>query len=283
MKKVILSLFCLFFALPALFALEVADNYTHNSKFWKNSAAMSIRPYYALKIGAEFDITEHDNFANNIYALRLPITLNISGLGLILKPFYYPDNANNASAWGGKMMLVSKLSEDEINETLVQAYIGGGFGSQKADVLRNGSLTSKDTFSQLAYELGLNIDFFNQFSFEAGGNAFQYLSGISNVQSVGGVLNQQELADLGTLDYVLGLPRASGGAKMRWRSVQSRSDNYISYRYIDFYRQKAAHSLMASSTIAIFSKLFLNISYNHLFIAGSTDKDLYGGGIMLKF
>jgi hypothetical protein len=88
---------------------------------------------------------------------------------------------------------------------------------------------------------------------------------------------------LGTLDFVTELPDYSGGVKILWKSAESRSDNFISYHYINFHNDACVHSLLLSSSVNIYRGVYLNFAYNHLFYVGDNDKDLYGAGIMLKF
>lgn len=264
------------------FALEIADSYTHNSSFWKNNISVSVRPAYGIMVGAEFDLAEHKKFDNHIYAFRLPVTLRSNEYGFIFKPFYYPDNANGAKAAGAKAMFVAGVNRDDIAQMSSQAFVGAGFAAQKADILKNGAVEQNKDFYQLAYEIGANYNFFDQYSFDISGNAYQYLSGINGVKDFGGVMNQQELADLGTLDYVLALPKGSAGLKIKWFSSINNSENYISYKYIDFFTQNAVHSVMLGSNLRVSENVYFNIAYNHLFESGC-DKDLYGGGFMLRF
>lgn len=275
-------MFCLAALTLPSFALDVSEHFTQNSRFWSNNVSVSARPAYYLSFGADFSITEHKHIDNHIYTFRLPIIFRTDSMGFTIIPFFNPDNANSAYAYGGKITFNTSVSRDEIDETSSKAYLGIGFGAQKADVLKNDVLTKKDSFYQLAYEAGVSYNFFNQYGFDMTANVFQYLSGIEGVKHVSGVMNQQDLADLGTLDYVLGLPKGSIGAKMSWKSAASNSDNYISYRYIDFNDESATHSLMLSSTLQIARSIFLNLAYNHLFVPG-TDRDIFGAGVVVKF
>jgi hypothetical protein len=202
-------------------------------------------------------------------------------MSLSLRPFYYPDNANGAYAFGGKFTLFGNMSRDEIRQEYSGFYLSAALGAQKADVVRGNVPMKKDFFYQAAYELGLNYSFFDRYAFDISGNIYQYMSGIEGVKNLYGAMNQTELADLYTLDYVLNLPKFSGGTKISWRSDVSRSDNYITYRYVDFHNAGAAHSLMLSSKLNIYNNLFLSLSYNHLFQNGSDD-DIFAIGAVLK-
>ena len=282
MKKLLIAALLIGTASNFAFSFDIADSHTHNSSFWKNTLSFSVRPAYVLTLGAEFDISEHKKFVNNIYAFRLPVTVRSRGYGIIVKPFWYPDNANGAKAAGGKVILTAGVNNDDVEQTSSSAYIGAGFAAQKADIVKGATVKPQENFYQVAYEAGINYDFFNQYSFDITGNIFEYLSGISGVDDLRGVMNQQELADLGTLDYVLGLPKGSAGIKIKWFSAINKSENYISYKYINFYTQDAVHSLMFGSNLRLSSNVYLNIAYNHLFEKGS-NRDIYGGGIMLRF
>lgn len=281
MKKLILIISLLIININ-LYAFDVADSHIYNSRFWKNSLSVSTRPSYNLLVGASFDITKHDNFDHHIYAVRVPIALRLWEADFLLQPFFYPNSSNDASAYGGKIQFGGMIKMDEVEQITTDMYISAAFASHKADVSRGGAVTQDDTFYQMAYELGVKYNFFKTYGFDISGNVFQYPSGITDVDGVAGVMNQQELADLGTLDYVLDLPKFSGGLKMLWNSPGNKATSFLSYRYIDFHKQSAIQSAMISTTVMVYSTLYVSLSYNHLFIHG-TDKDLFGGGIMFKF
>ena len=281
MKKII-AIFILLLSLSPAFSLSLADNYTHNSKFWRNSAMVSFSPVYPLAVGAEFDITEHKSFDNHIYELRVPIGLETADFSLRAVPFFLPDNANGSWAYGGKLMFSTGLKVNEIDGTAAEGYMSAGIVSQKADVLKNGVLSQKDTFAQAAYELGVLANFFGVYAFSVSGNVYQYLSGLDGVSGVRGVFNQAELADLGTTDYVLGLPRASGGIKATWRSEENRAESFISYRYIDMHNANARHSLLISTNMMLSAWATVRLSYNHIFIPNETDSDIYGIGLSVR-
>ncbi len=280
MKKLI-SIFIFVLTLTPVFAFSVADNYTHNSRFWRNSAAISFAPARQFFVGAEFDVTEHKDFDNHIYALRMPFGFTSDSLSIRAVPFFLPDNANGSWAYGGKLMFSSTIKMNEIDGTAAEGYLSAGIVSQKADVLKNGVLTEKDTFVQSAYEAGLVSNFFGVYLFNLSGSVYQYLSGLEGVKSIRGVFNQAELADLGTIDYMLGLPRASGGIKATWRSEENRAETFISYRYIDMHDDDPRHSLLMSTNVLVGAKASLRLSYNHVFIPNQTDSDIFGVGLSL--
>ena len=229
MKRLLLVVLFLF-SVSSIFAFNVSDSFTKNSRFWRNSVAVSFDNAYNFSIGTQFDLTEHRYFDNHIYGIKLPILLKVSDFGFALSPFYYPDNANNASAYGGKFTVSSKIREDQIENSSSVAYLSVGYADQKANYVKNGIAKNQEHYKQVAYELGLNFDYFDTYAFDVMGTYFQYPNGIKEITDFGGVLDQQELADLGTLDYVLYLPRSAVGARINWKSATSNSNNYIYYR-----------------------------------------------------
>ena len=205
--------------------------------------------------------------------------------GFYFKPFIVPDNANNASAYGAKAILTLNIKRDEIDNSSSNLFLSVGYANQNAYVTKSGLGSQKEDFKQLTYEGGLAFDYFNIYFFEFSGNFFDYISGISDVENVAGVLDQQNIASLDTLNYVLNLPKDSIGAKIKWNSQASQSLNTISYRYIEFKERdcRPQHSLMLSSLIRLSEKFYIDLAYNHIFIDSQKDKDIFRGALSFKF
>ena len=284
MRKIFLTLVLVCFSLGAN-ALELTEGFTYGKHFWQNTFSVSHDFNYLLNAGINFDLTEHEDIDNHIYTFSLPIMLRTENTGLLFRPFITPDNANNASAKGAKLSWTFTFKQDEINQSFAHLFLSAGFADQNAYIIKEGQLPKKDNFYQLAYDGGLVFDCFDVYFFEVSGNMFQYLSGINSVEGVAGVLDQQNIAYLGTLDYVIGLPKGSAEAKIRWKSTESKSDNSISYRFIEYYDKgrTAEHSLKITSKINMGDKVFVSLAYNHIFIIGHTDKDIFKGAISYQF
>ena len=239
----------------------------------------AVQPFFA---GAEFDITEPDDFAHHIYEFRVPMGIKTDTFFVKLTPFVIPDNGNNSSAYGGEIMFSTGLKVNEIDFTATEGYVSAAVVSQKAFVVKNNIANEKDTFIQSAYEAGITSNYFGAYSFTLSGNVFQFLSGLEAVQYMGSVFNQAELADLGTIDYLLKLPRGSAGLKINWHSQESSTDSFISYRYINIHQSNDRHSLLFNTSIFINERASLNLAYNHIFISKETDIDLYSAGLSVK-
>ena len=284
MRKFFLIFIFLFGAFWAN-ALELSESFIYDKAFWQNSISVSQDLSYMFNVGLNFDLTEHDDIENHIYTFALPLMFHTERFGLFFRPFIIPDNANDASAFGAKLAFNLGLKRDDIDNSSSDLFLAVGFAGQDAYIAKTGLGSQKEKFNQLVYEGGLMIDYFNVYFFEIGGNVFDYISGISDVEGVAGVLDQQNVSSLDTLNYVLNLPKGSIGAKIKWNSQASQSLNTISYRYIEF-RDKnvcAHHTIMFSSLIKVSYNWYINLAYNHIFINSQKDKDIFKGSISFKF
>lgn len=284
MRKIFLFFILCLLGLSAR-ALDISEGFTYSKDFWQNSVEISQNFDYMFNVGLNFDITEHDDIPHHIYTFSVPLMFRTEKVGLYLRPFIVPDNANDASAYGAKASFTFNIKQDEIDNSSSSLFLSAGFANQNAYVSKSDLSTKKEDFKQMSYEGGLIFDYFNTYFFEFSGNMFDYISGISDVENVAGVLDQQNIASLDTLNYVLNLPKASAGIKIRWNSEASQSSNTLSYRYIEFkeHDTKAHHSLMFSSAIMLKYNLYINLAYNHIFIQAQKDKNIFKGAISLKF
>ena len=278
-----------FIFLFSIFALKInaftiGQEFTYSKDFWQESAKISVPVSYAFNVGLDFDLTEHDDIDHHIYNFALPLMLRTDTFGLFFRPFITPDNANNASAWGAKLYATINIKDDEIEQTTAYSFLSVGFASQDAYVFKTGQTAQKEDFNQIVYEGGVLFDYFGIYFFEVGGNIFQYLSGINSVESVGGVLEQQNIASLDSLDYTLALPKGSAGLKIRWNSQESSSENSVSYRFIEFHDKGASahHSVQISSNIFVGDRFIVGLAYNHIFISSQKDKDIFKAALSLK-
>lgn len=284
MRKIFLTLIVSLVSLSAG-AFEISEGFTYSKDFWQNSVGISQDLNYMFNVGLNFDLTEHDAVNNHIYTFSLPLMFRAEKFGIYLRPFIVPDNANDASAYGAKAILTLNIKQDEVDNSSSSMFLSAGFANQNAYVTKSGLGSQKENFKQLSYEGGLVFDYFDMYFFEFSGNVFDYISGMSDVENVAGVLDQQNIASLDTLNYVLGLPKSSIGAKIKWNSDASQSSNTISYRYIEFKEPDicAQHSLMLSSVIMLKYNFHISLAYNHIFIQSQKDKDIFRGAISYKF
>ena len=280
MRKIIFTFIFVILSIGAG-AFEISETFTYNKNFWKNSFGFSQDIYYTMNAGFNFDLADSKDIPHHVYTFSFPLMFRGETVGLFVRPCFVPDTSNNASAYGAKLSWTCGLKYDEIENTSSNAFLSIGFAQQDAYITKTGGLTQRDNFYQLAYEGGIVLDFFKVYMFEISGSMFQYLSGISSVENVAGVLDQQNLADLGSFDYVLALPKGSAGTKIVWNSEASKSKNTLAYKFITFHDKDMPdnHSVVFSSDIMVNNNVVISLAYNHIFMSGKKDKDIFRGGI----
>ena len=280
MKK--LLCFCLFCTLGLSgFAFSFGDLFIQNSRFWQNTVALDVLSGSDVLAGLEFDLVEHRDLDDKIYAFRVPLMLKFSFLDLNFEPFFYP-KSNDAYAYGGKVTLKGVIRDDDINNNSSQGYLKFAYANQNADVERLG-ITDKENFRQFVFEGGLNFNFGDLYNFDISGNIFTYPDNVKNVDAFGGIMNQREIGKLGTIDYVLPLVRFSAGGGITWLSTENNAKSSVSYRYIGYEQDLTAHSVMAQTTIPLEDNLLVTLIYNHLFETHRTNRDLFAIGVNYLF
>ena len=281
MKK--LFLFLIFCGLTLQsFTLSVGDLFIQNSRFWQNKFSLDLLGQSDISAGFTFDVTEHKDRKDNIYAFHIPFMLNFSMLDVIADPFWYP-NTNNASAYGGSIKLQGLLRSDEINATYVKGYLKAAYANQNINIARGLSPQNKENFKQFAFDGGLDFNLANLYVFSLNGNVFSYSDKVENITYFGGIMNQSELADLGTIDYVLNLPEFSVGGVITWISNENNTKTSLSYKYINYKNNLINHSLMLKTLIPISEKLIATLIYNHIFETHHKNQDLFGIGLNYLF
>ena len=281
MKK--LLCFCLFCSLSlSSFAFSIGDFFIKNSRFWQNRVSLDILSGSDFLAGLEFDLTSHRDVENKIYAFRAPLMLKFDMIDFTLEPFFYPNTDNDASAYGGKFTVKGVIRDDEIHNNSSYGYLKVAYAVQSANVERLG-LIKKEDFRQIVFEGGLNFNFGNLYNFDLGGNIFNYPDNAKEVGTFGGIMNQAEVGNLGTIDYVLALTRFSVGGGITWLSTENNAKSSISYRYIGYEQDLTAHSVMIKTTVPIDDNVLISLIYNHLFETHRTNRDLFGAGINYLF
>ena len=282
MKKFLV--FCLFCGLvSSSFAISVGDTFIKNSRFWQNKFSLNFFSGDTALAGLEFDFTEHRDIEEHILAFRAPFMLNFPLVDFVFEPFFYPNTNNDTWAYGGSVTIKGILRDNEITNTSSLGYLKASFANQSANITRTVSPLNKENFRQLTFEGGLNLNFSNLFVFDLGGNIFNYPDNVDNVITFNGVMNQQEMGNLGTIDYVLALPRFSAGGGITWLSSENNAKSFISYRYIGYEQNLTTHSVMVNTMIPVDNNVIVTLTYNHLFETHKTNRDLFGVGINYLF
>lgn len=281
MKK--LSLLFLFLSLALKsFAFSAGDLFIKNSRFWQNKFSLNLLAQESISAGFTFDLTDHKDIKDNIYAFHVPFMLSFPIFDITVNPFWYPET-NNAEAYGGSVKLQSLIRSDDVNMTYVKGYFKAAFANQKTNIARGITPQNKENFKQLAFESGLDFNLANLYNFNLSGNIFSYPDKVKDITYFGGIMNQNDLADLGTIDYVLNLPEFSVGGIITWISNESNTRTSISYKYINYEHNLINHSLMLQTLIPISERWITTLIYNHIFENHHKNKDLFAIGLNYLF
>ncbi len=264
------------------FAFSVGDVFIKNSRFWQNKLSLEILTNDDVSTGLNFSLTDHKYRKENIYSFYLPIMMKTNFVDFIVEPFFYPNTNNDASAYGANLLIKGMLQENEIDSSYVMGYLKAAFANQKANIDRTGTPV-KENFKEFVFEGGLNYNLANIFSFDINGNIFTYKDKVKDIINFGGVMNQRDIADLGTIDYVLNFPLYSVGGAMTWISNDNNAKSSISYKYINYEQNLIAHSVMVQTVIPVNSNFLVNFIYNHLFENHGVNRDLFGVGLNYLF
>lgn len=201
-------------------------------------------------------------YGDRVYSFRLPLMYSGPSYYVSLKPFLYPVSPNTRSgASGGKLYLLTSLGETR-DESYTHLAVSGAWARQKALTNKAGVLERK-TFSQSAFEVQAEKSFFGQFFFQASAAGFTKPSGASNSTVRRPVLDQAELAYLGTLRPLTAIPDwALTGQLARSMKPEYDSHLYAGYSKISFRQADRANSVTAGMKLGLNEKSSLDMAYN---------------------
>lgn len=277
MKK-FLILFCLTLLSAVSAWAETADVsavYIYSSDYNQARAGASVA------LGTDFNVgiegrwvedkisAEEGGLKDPVYSVYLPVKLELEMLRLSLTPFYYfknkSDNAlyQDASAYGAQAQLLMNLRSDDLEERYTRAFINVAYARQKGTLFDQDG-TSNQNYTQMAYTLGLWQNFYNAFSFQASGTAYQYPDGITGVEGFRGVLNQNDLGFVQSYDVNRSLGKYTLAARITRMWPENRSTLYLGYHYAEFYTADPQHSFLLGNSFYVLPQARIDAAYNHL-------------------
>lgn len=263
--------------------------YIHSSDFNAARAAAALAIGTNLKAGIEAkyimldkNMAEKAGIDKNVYAVSMPWQIDLDLVKINLTPFYYFKNSStdyaqeqgwkDPSAYGLNTQLVMELQADEVEDLYTQAYIGVSYANQKGTLFKNGGVSDKEDFSQMAYTLGLRQSFFQAFTFHTAGTVYQYPNGITGVDRFRGIMDQQDLAFTQTFDYTRDLGKYALSARITRVWAETGSTLYGAYRYGEFYTSKPEHSFIVGNSFHVAKEAKLDVAYNHVQTTAGTNK-----------
>lgn len=292
MKKFILF-FAFCFCIPAALSartVDVSASYIGASHFDQVRAGLTIAPTLNLLTGVEAKMINERSFEDPVYSVNVPVRLDFDLMKIELAPFYYFKNKSDnplyqdASAYGISGRLIMALQDDEVNDLYTHAVIGVSYARQDGTVFYDNGSFSNTGYSQMAYTLELHKNFFRMFGFQVAANVFQYPDGITGVQGVRGVMDQQELAFTQTFDVVHDLAKYTVGARITRMWPDNNATLYLSYRYGEYYTADPEHSFIVGNSFAATRSISADIAYNHVrTIHNENKRDIFYARLVFSF
>ena len=292
MKKFILF-FAFCFCIPAALSartVDVSASYIGASHFDQVRAGLTIAPTLNLLTGVEAKMINERSFEDPVYSVNVPVRLDFDLMKIELAPFYYFKNKSDnplyqdASAYGISGRLIMALQDDEVNDLYTHAVIGVSYARQDGTVFYDNGSFSNTGYSQMAYTLELHKNFFRMFGFQVAANVFQYPDGITGVQGVRGVMDQQELAFTQTFDVVHDLAKYTVGARITRMWPDNNATLYLSYRYGEYYTGDPEHSFIVGNSFAATRSISADIAYNHVRTVHNDNKrDIFYARLVFSF
>jgi len=260
-----------------LAAAIAALTFTHASAAWwvendysfgsnglsKNSLTLFRKHSRVLTSGLNVSFyKDKTGYADRIYSFRVPVMYSGSKYFVSLKPFLYPVSPlTRSGASGGKLYLLTSLM-DETDESYLHLAVSGAWASQKAFMTEAGTPVRK-TFSQSAFEVQAEKSFYGQFFFQLTGAGFPKSPGISNSRLLRPVLDQSDMAYLGTFRQLTALPEWALTAQVA-RNMKPEYDShlYAGYSKISIRQAGIANSAIFGLKLGLNEKSNLDMAYN---------------------
>ena len=292
MKRII-PIFVLLFAVSISQAktVEVETAYAGSSHFDKVQARATAALNLNVQAGLEATFAkEHHVFKKPVYSVSVPVLLDLDLVKFRFRPFYYFKNKSDiaeyqdASAFGLHTDLILTLNDDTVNDIYTRAFIGAAFAHQKGTVFFNSRPDENRYYSQLAYTLGFEQAMYRAFNFRLMGSVFQYPDGISSVAGIRSVMDQQELADMQTLDIIHNLPKYAVGARMARLWADNNSAFYVAYHFTKYYTTDSEHSILVGNSFPVTRQINFDVAYNHLLdVHNRNRRDIWQARITAAF
>jgi len=286
MKRLFLAAAITVLAVPhAPAAWWVENDYAAGSNgLKKNSLTLFRKSSRSLTSGLNVSFyKDNAGYGNRIYSFRLPLMYSGRSCFISLKPFLYPVSPYTRSgAAGGKLSLLASLSETQ-DESYTRLAVSGAWARQKAFTYGAG-IPERKTFSQSAFEVQVERSFYGQFFFLASAAGFPKVPGISNSTLLRPVLDQADLAYLGTFRQTTAIPEWALTAQVA-RNMKPEYDSYLyaGYSKISLRQTDRANSILAGIKMSLNEQSTLDFAYNAYKRERSVWKDYYKLSLQIFF
>lgn len=298
MRKLLLLLTAVFFAANAAQAktVDARASYLWSSSKNQATASLLVAPTYNTQVGiAARYVKDMQNYSfgrlkDPIYSVYVPMLLQFELLDLELTPFYYfKHNAENpdyqdAYAYGVTAALTMLMENDQVNDIYTRARLGASYARQQGTLFTKEAAPENTDYDQVAYFLQLSHSMFQAYRLEAMGAAFQYPDGITGITAWRGVMNQQDLVALQTLDITRDLRKYALGGRFVRTWAESGSALYVGYSFTENYTADPDHSFIIGNSFPLVKNVFLDLAYNHIETTSHKNKrDIFYVGLGTNF
>ncbi len=273
MKK-ILSLLLLVTCCSFSYAHTLDTNvaYTGSSDFnrleMQATAALALHTF----VGLQAKWVDEKAFKKDIYSVALPIDFDFNLIQFNLRPFYYFKNKSDnplfqdSLAYGMNSSMSIFLQSDEVNDLYTKAVLGVSFARQKGTLFTKEDLAENRYYSQLAYSVGFQQNYYRAFGFEVSASAFGYPDGVSHATGFRGIMDQQELAaSTQNFDIVHNLTKYIVGGRFTRMWADNNSSLYVGYQYSEHHAAQDEHSALFGNTFWVANRVQVDMAYNHVF------------------
>lgn len=263
---------------PAGAVLWLENDYAFGSNgLKKNSLTVFRKTSRAFTSGLNVSFyRDSASYTERIYSARLPLMYSGPAYFISLKPFLYPVAPSTRSgAYGGKLYALVSVDEGQ-DESFTHLIFSGSWARQKA-FFSDTAAPERKEFSQYAFELQAEKSFYGQFFFLASAAGFTTPgNGASNANLVKPVLDQAELAYLGTFRQTTAIPEWVLAAQVA-RNMRPEYDShlYAGYSKISFRDADRANSLVGGLKLNLNEKSTLDLAYNAYKAQGTAWKSYY--------
>ncbi len=286
MRKLFFTFILLGLAGTALQAntVDAKASYLWSSDINQASASFLVKPTVLSEVGLAARYVKDGNdysfgrFKDPIYSVYLPMRLDFELLSLELTPFYYfeNDSADNpsyqkSSAFGATFALSMMMENDQVNDVYSHARVGVSYAKQDGTLFKNNQ-AENTSYAQAAYFLHLTKTMYQAYRLDAMGAVFQYPDGITGVTALRGVMNQQDLAALQTLDVTRELRKYSLGGRFTRTWADTPAALYLGYSFTENYTADPDHSFLLGNSFLVTKNVYLDMAYNHLETTGRKNK-----------
>lgn len=287
MRKII-PLFCLLLVPFSAhsYSMDSTASYVYSSDSNQARAGLSLPLGLNVAVGLEGKYVEDKTdvqdggLKNPVYSLYVPLMLNLDTASIVLTPFYYFKNKSgtplfrDAYAYGLTARLNLNLLKDDVEERYTQAYLEAAYARQRGAVLLDQTNAWKNQYyDQTAFTVGLRQNFYNAFTFQISGTAYQYPDGISQVKSFRGIVDQKDLGFTQSYDVNRTLGKYILAARVARLWAENHSSLYMAYHYGEFYTADPQHSILVGNTFRVANSVYIDMAYNHLQTTNSQHKN----------